>query len=185
MKRIVVSWAGPQIVGAAVNVLHFEESVTDIATNVLAAYQNLEQVLPTGVTLTVPDNGEFISELDGSLTGVWTEVGTGGQVIAGSGTPAAAAGVGACVTWLTGGVVNSHRVRGRTFLVPLRNTAFDVDGTLSPGAVTFLTDFADDMLTADIGVWSRPYGAGGNGSFWPATSHRLRDKVAFLSTRRD
>lgn len=185
MKRIVVSWDGPQIVGNAVNVLHFGETINDIAANVLAAYGNLAGALPTGVTITVPDNGEFIDELTGELTGVWTEVGTGGTVTGVAGQASAFAGVGACVSWLTGGIVGGHRVRGRTFLVPLSVNASDDDGTLNEAIRVLIEDFADDMLTADVGVWSRPKAGGPAGSFWPATSSRLRDKAAFLSSRRD
>ena len=173
------------VVGTAVSVLHFPEAASGLAAGVLTAFQNLTNVLPQDLEVTVPDNGEFIDELTGDLTGVWTEAGTGGTVNGFSGKTTAAAGVGACVTWLTGGIVNSHRVRGRTFIVPLEVSQYDVTGTLTLAAQTFLEDFADDMLTADVGVWSRPFGAGGNGSFWPATSARIRDKVAILTSRRD
>ena len=185
MKRLIVGWDGPQIVGNAVSVLHFREVDNDIAAGVLTAYQALAPILPTGVTVTVPDNGEFIDEATGDLTGVWTEVGTGGSVPSTATETGAAAGVGACVTWLTGGIVNSHRVRGRTFVVPLRRSAYDATGTLDAPFLDILDDFAAAMVAIPVAVWSRPVAGGSPGSVWPATSYRLRDKVAYLSSRRD
>jgi len=185
MKRIVVNWSGGSVQGLAVTVLHFDDNTSGIAAAVLGAFQGIAPILPDSVVVTVPDNGEMIDETNGQLVGVWTEVGTGGTVPGGAVSGASAAGVGGCVTWLTGGIVNGHRVRGRTFIVPLVTSVYEDDGTLTASSYSLMNGFGADLTAAGLEIWSRPSVAVPTGSAWPVTGHRVRDKVAFLSSRRD
>lgn len=104
--------------------------------------------------------------------------------VGGAGSFAAAAG--AAFEWSTAGVINSRRVTGRTFAVPLVNNSFDNNGTLSTAALEQLNDAADVYVnesTSGPVVWSRP-APGRPGASFSITGGRVRDRVAVLRTRR-
>lgn len=187
LNRLVVAWAGPQVVGTAVNVLHFsasDNSAPPLAA-VVSAYQGLASLLPSGVTITIPGSGDQINDTNGVLTGVWA--GSGGGVVSGSGPATAAAGVGACVSWLTGGIVAGRRLRGRTFLVPVTSLAFDGGGHFGAATMTQLGTFANAMqASGPLAVWHRPSSKGAtDGNSYGVVSNRVRNKVAVLRSRRD
>lgn len=173
--------------GLAVNVLHFSASdpaVPPVAA-IKTAYQSLTNILPTNVTITVPGTGDTIDDTTGELTGVWSTAGGGSFV--GAGTAVSAAGVGACVGWQTGGIVGGKKLRGRTFIVPLHNATYEGDGTLSPSTLSALDTFGSQLRAAGpLAVWHRPTTKGGtDGNSYGVIAHRVRDKVAYLSSRRD
>jgi len=101
-------------------------------------------------------------------------------------------GVGAYVTWNTGGIFNGHRVRGRTYLVPLCSTD-STDGTLSTGTASLLQTAANALVSSQTGVfcvWSRqwtdsspPTQIGGATS--SVISASIPDKTGILRSRRD
>lgn len=185
MKRIVCAWEGPSVKGLAVSVLHFSLDVVSPAAAALAAFTAAQPVVPGGVSIVVPTTGDVIDAATGDLTGVWSAPGDGGTV-AGTTTAFAAAGVGACVTWETEGIVNSRRVRGRTFWVPMPAGYYEADGTIMQTALDELNEFGASLVASGLTVWHRPTTSGGSdGSSHDATSYRVRDRVAFLSSRRD
>ena len=190
LHRVVVSWAGPQVVGRAVNVLHFdatEQAAPDVAA-IRGAYSALLNGLPNGVSIQVPNSGDTIEDSTGALTGVWSAPDQ--TALFGGGSAGAAAGVGACVSWNTGAIVTGskgpRKLRGKTFLVPLSKDVYDTDGTLIPGEVTILQNFATGMLgVAGFGIWHRPTKlAPSSGTSGGVVSSVVHDKVAFLSSRR-
>lgn len=191
LHRVVVEWSGDCIEGRAVNVLHFDATEQDAppVAAIRAAYQGMSAQLPSGVTVRVPGEGETIEDTTGNLTGVWQDATP--AAVTGGVVPQAAAGVGACVTWATGGIVDGlkgpRRLRGRTFLVPLANACFDNDGTLTTVARADIEAFALDMLQAGgLGIWHRPTTPGGtDGTSYAALAGKVTDKPAFLSSRRD
>jgi hypothetical protein len=185
MKRLVVEWSGPPVKGNAVTVLHFADDEAAVSAVVWSVFQDAKALFTTGTTITIPDNGDVIDPVTGTLTGTWSE-GGGPLTTVGTSAGNAAAGVGASITWLTGGIVNGKRVRGRTFIVPMYSNLYEADGTLSSGAVTLLNAFGTDLVAGGLSVWHRPTGPGtADGSEHLVTGFRLRDKVAFLSSRRD
>lgn len=186
IARVVVSWAGGSVAGLAANVLHYAADVgSPNPAAILAAYDAVKANLPNNVTVTIPNSGDLIEDDSGTLIGVWS--GTGGGTVTGTASPAQAAGVGACITWRTGGIVNGRKVRGRTFLVPYAASQYDQDGTLIPNAVTFTNAFATAMMASGpLGVWHRPAkGASTGGETWGVVLPIVHDKVAYLSSRRD
>lgn len=191
LHRVVVEWAGTCVVGRAVNVLHFDATEQDAppVAAIRDAYQAMSAQLPSGVTVRVPGSGETIEDSTGDLTGVWNDAAP--AVVVGGVVPQAAAGVGACVTWNTGGIVTGtagpRRLRGRTFLVPLANACFDSDGTLTGPALASINAFGAGMIAAGgFGVWHRPSSAAAtDGTSSSVLSYSLRDKVAVLTSRRD
>lgn len=186
MDRVLVRWSGSGVVGLAVNVLSFasEGGAPDVG-GIGLAYAELQPILPVGVTISVDGTGDTYDDATGTLTGSWSAAGAGS--FAGEAAFNPAAGVGACVTWNTGLIVNGRRLRGRTFLVPLATVAYDADGTLTPSALTAITSFASALLaTGPMGIWHRPTTPGGSdGAASGVTSFKVRDKVAILTSRRD
>lgn len=154
-------------------------------TDVKSAYNGLADVVPTGTTLTVPNTGDTLADTTGTLSATWTDSGTGGTV-SGTATAPAAAGVGACVTWLTGAVVNGRRLRGRTFIVPVSAGHYESNGTLAAGCLTLLNAWATAMVgVGGLVIWHRPSPGGSDGSSAPVTGYSIRDHVAVLRSRRD
>jgi hypothetical protein len=138
---------------------------------------------PAGLSL-VPD--PFVDQVDatsGQLLGS-TAI-TPPSVTASAAGAAYAAPSGACVTWLTGGVVNGKRVRGRTFLVPLVVTKYDSSGTLLDTFRTNLVTASQAYITGAVTplVWHRPI-SGVGGQAFPMTSFTVKDRVAMLTSRR-
>jgi hypothetical protein len=141
--------------------------------------------IPTDVTLQSQNTGDVIDDITGAIIGVWT--GATQASVPGSGVGAYAAPAGVHINWRTAGIVRGHRVRGRTFLVPILASAYDSDGSLSSSALTtFRTALATFQAAAApaLLVWHRPVGGAGGDSF-PVTSADMPDKAAILKSRRD
>lgn len=185
MKRIVCEWSGPPVKGLAVTILHFPDTKTDIVSTCTSFFEALGTELGSNVTVTIPSSGDVLSPATGTLTGAWSEAGGGGQAVGNTGD-VAAAGVGACINWLTSDVVNGKRVRGRTFVVPMAVGRYAEDGTLAVGSAQAIEDAAGILVTGGLLVWHRPTIPGASdGSEHEVIDAVVRDKVAFLSSRRD
>lgn len=187
LNRLVIDWSGADIVGRAVTVLHFQGADSS-APNVAAiksAFAAAASALPNTVTITVPGTGDVIEDTTGHLVDVWTA--SGGGTVTGTATTAGPAGVGVCVGWNTGGIVNGRRLRGRTFIVPIPGNSYDPDGTLTAATLGVWQTWANAVQASGaLGIWHRPTTAGGSdGTSYAVLSSRIRDKVAFLSSRRD
>lgn len=146
---------------------------------------------------TIGPEVEIIDEATGDLEdvlGVTTRVVAGGN----SNNQLAPAPTGLVTTYGTAGIVNAHRVRGRTFHVPVSYYAFDTDGTPAASSVLLARDFGTSMLdagTTDLvfGIYARPVDAAhatpGSpvrpGSFHGAVSSGAPDKAIVLRSRRD
>lgn len=187
LHRLIVNWSGPQVVGLAVNVLHFSgsDNAAPPVAAVRAAYAGLASFLPSGVSISFPTSGDSINDTTGELTGTWTA--PAAAPVAGSGGANAAAGVGACVTWLTGGIVNGRRLRGRTFIVPCTNVAFDGTGRFAAATTSQLDTFAAAMqASGPLAVWHRPSSkTATDGNSYGVVSHKINAKIAVLTSRRD
>lgn len=193
LHRVVLTWTGPSVVGAAVTVLHYSASdntAPPVAGILSAINTPLTQALPVGVVVTVPNEGDTIDDRTGSLVGTWAT--TGGGSVTGAGGQKAAAGVGACIGWTTGGIVvgaggKGRKLRGRTFIVPLHTDCYESNGTLLNGIRDTLDSMAAGLQSAGpLAVWHRPTTKGGSdGNSYGVIQHKVRDKVAFLSSRRD
>jgi hypothetical protein len=141
--------------------------------------------IPADVVFQSQNTGDVLDDATGAIIGVWT--GAVQASVPGTGVGAYSAPAGAHANWRSAGIVSGHRVRGRTFLVPLIGTAFDADGSLSATALTTLRNAFTTFQAAaapDLLVWHRPVGGGGGNSF-PVTSVDIPDKSAILRSRRD
>lgn len=89
-----------------------------------------------------------------------------------------------CINYLTDTIINGHRVRGRTFVGPLK-AGGDADGTPTSAQLVQMDEFGDDLeVTPNHQViWHRPVnGAGGAAA--DVTAHVTADRFAVLTSRR-
>lgn len=159
-------------------------------------WQNLVAHMPADVTALVEPNGDTIEDSTGQLVASWTgavnllKTGAGGTY---------AAPAGCVIDWLTPIISDGHRVRGRTFVVPLGMGSYQSNGTLDDTVRTDLLTRASDFVTSTAGnfvIWHRPRAARAAigtlkalpahiGSHAVVTASAVPDKVAILRSRRD
>ena len=178
----VWTWSG--FPGAPGYSIFYATPGTGISGDIKTFFTSCRTEMPSSVTITSPTGGDSFDPVTGTLTGTWSG-GVGGTTV-GMSAAAYAGPAGACVTWLTSGIANGRRVRGRTFLVPLSSSAYQTDGSLAPGSLTALQAAADTLVSSSAGnllVWHRPVGGGG-GSAHPVVGAKVSDRVAVLRSRR-
>lgn len=173
----------------------------DALTNTVAFWEAIKGVLPPNIRIDVDNNVDVLDAVTGELTGIITRT-EGGNI-----TPAAnsalegySAPSGACITWATAGFVAGHRVRGRTFLVPLSKAVFDSQGSIQTGNLDTIRSAALGLYTlgvtgtAVMEIWHRPRKAkplavppvvAAPGAEFAVTGHSVADKAAVLTSRRD
>jgi hypothetical protein len=102
-----------------------------------------------------------------------------------------AGGAGYVINWVTGGIWNGRKVRGRTFMVPGVNCYF-TDGTITSAAQTLIQN-AGLALVADptttLGVWAKKFNDEKPkkqvaGALFGVTGVIVPDRSAQLRTRR-
>lgn len=191
VHRVSARWTGFQGAPGYSN-FHFSEFTggadpDQMIGRVAEFFEVLYATLASQVTVTVSSIVEEFDETTGQLTGYLD--GEEDAVISATGSNTPFSGPsGAVVNWLTNTVSNGRRVRGRTFLVPLRSSVYENDGTLSSGTLTTINEAAEGLVGGDWNsefvVWSRPTGGSG-GVLAPVTGHRVPDMAAVLRSRRD
>lgn len=196
--RIKVNWTGLQGGNGYTN-LHFEpipesdpisQTIVDAAvTKVQAFLTSCKPYLPpycfTGIDAQVTE----LDEVTGAIQAFWTA--TPAAAVAGTSVNGSHSAVsGLCINWSTGGVRNSRRVRGRTFIVPLGASGLDVNGTIDNTALgnlrTAATTLAVDSANVRLVVWVRPNPVIPiDGGAYDVVSASISDKAAYLTSRRD
>lgn len=197
LLRGKIRWTIPGA-GTAYSVLHFDTNddspptqadADEVNTKLNAFILAIKPIIPNVVGLTVIPEFEELEENNGSMINVFTTTAIAGTFGSASSSAGWAAAAGAVITWNTSGIRNGRRVRGRTFVVPVSNTAWDVDGTLTSAAMTNLNDGAFALRTAgsqvQLAVYARPTSkTATDGVLHRATSHRVPDMSAILRSRR-
>lgn len=189
--RVTAEWSG--FTGApGYSNFHFGEftggaDIDQMRNRVGDFFQALYTNVPSSVSISIPPTVEVYDEASGLLTGY--EEGGEEITIEATGTVNTYAGPsGAVVNWLTNTVANGRRIRGRTFIVPLRTTAYQSDGTLTSDTLEDIRAAAAGLVQDDFNtgfsVWSRPQN-GGSGVLAPVTGYRVPDLAAVLRSRRD
>ena len=150
----------------------------------------MAQWMPNDVRINIEPYGDVIDSITGDLTGSWT--GPAQVEAVGTGAGSYAAPAGAVVNWLTGGVMDGTRLRGRTFVVPLAGDCYDTDGDLLFTILTSLQGTGTGLTAggaANFVVWHRPIAAGKPrgpraGGHDLVTSAKVNNRVAVLRSRR-
>ena len=153
--------------------------------------------MPTVVAAQVEGFGDTIEDTTGVISGSWS-IAQPPQLHGGASGPYSAPS-GACLTWLTGTVLDGRRVRGRTFLVPMSDTFYAADGRINPSDAVDLNaacaQYVQNLGGAGV-VWHRPYAGrvatvklkarpahvGGHAVI---TGSSVATKIAVLRSRRD
>lgn len=198
MQRTQVIWRG--FIGAPgystfyTRVSDPSQHDTRLAAETLRdAFTALAPRFPSDIRFTFPQETELIEDTTGEMVDLMTMEPLVAGVQGMAGGPYSAAS-GAAIEWRTLGVRRGRRVRGRTFFVPLANTTYEDDGTLTSALIGGLEDFAEeisDPLGPQFLVWSRPVRDEETGAILDeGSSHRItsgsvRDRVAVLRSRRD
>lgn len=198
MQRTQVIWQG--FIGAP-GYSTFYTRVSDpsqhdtrlAAATLRDAFSALATRFPQDVTFTFPQETELIEDTTGEMVDLMTFEPPLADVDGMAGGPYSAAS-GAAIEWRTLGVRRGRRVRGRTFFVPLANSQYEEDGTLSQTLMNGLEAFAEEIADEEgpqFLVWSRPIRNPDTGAIIEeGSSHRIssgsvRDRVAVLRSRRD
>lgn len=197
LLRGKIRWTIPGA-GTAYTVLHFgtqdastptQADAVQAVTKMQTFAQNISAALPNVVQLQVQNECEEIVATSGQMLGIYsgaTQTPVNGTAAAAAGWAAAAGGV---ITWNTAGVRNGRRVRGRSFVVPLSNEVWDIDGTIKSVPMGTLNTAATNLRTAgtdvELVVYARPSAPGANdGAQFPVLGHRVPDMSAILRSRR-
>lgn len=157
LNRIKVVWTGIPS-GNGLSTFFSQAGTVPNLSTLRAGLANLSVILPTGVTLTIENQGDTIETDGGAIMGSWS---TSAQtpVVGGAGG-AYASPTGACVTWMTDDIHGRRHLKGRTFFVPLAGSAYGTDGKLLAGAITALTGVGNGLMAAASGakycIWGRP-----------------------------
>lgn len=156
--------------------------------DVKAFWNAMKGSFPSQWSVKLSNEHRVVDEVTGALVDLVPLSGTDGTPVVGTSGTAFGAGVaGAVLSWRTLTNNRGRRVRGRTFLVPMRAAAYGPDGTLDASLAVDLAAAANTALTVpanDFGIWSRPR-AGLGGKFAIATGVTCPDRVSYLRSRRD
>jgi len=171
----------------------FGDDVVAVRAALGAFVGAIDQWVPGQIELTIPDAGRNIDAADGSLVSFWQS----GAPIHDSNTlqGSYSAVSGVCINWLTNGVVAGRLVRGRTFMVPLLTSAYELDGTIAGGALDDFRNAATVLaLSGALVIWSRPFAGDPDhvppiparaGTVHAVGGSVVNDRAAVLRSRRD
>ena len=191
LYRVTALWSGGKI-GSGFTNMFFTAGISTaqlcadaVRSFLFTCYGAGGAALPAGVTINFQAGVDTLDDDTGQL--VTTTPITAPLPITGSDNTAYAAVAGACVTWLTQGVITGKRVRGRTFLVPMGGSGLQSDGTLATQKVTDINTAAQALISAapEFTIWRRPSSvSAADGSAHPVLAFRVQDKTAYLTSRR-
>jgi hypothetical protein len=181
----------PGAPGVSTHYLNAAPGAADL-TAIRTFFNALAAGIPNTANLTVDGVGDIINAQTGNLVGTWSA--TPPAAVAGSAASGYAAPVGTLVHWNTASVINRHRVKGTTYIVPTVNQ-FEPGGTPLATWLTTLSNAAGamrDSLTGLFVVWARPFvppvGSEADprdGSAVLVNGHSVPDKAVVLRSRRD
>ena len=166
--------------GPGVSTMYFDAASAVPLSALSTFWTAWKGFFPAITTITFPSGGLKYSVDTGKATGVWS--GAAPAPITCTGVGGYLAPAGAVVNWLTGIYANGRQIRGRTFMVPLCQTAMDADGTFLPGFLTATRAAATAFVAAapNFGIYSRPPGNG-----WATVSAaNVPDRGMVLRSRR-
>ena len=183
ISRVRIEVTGTGVIGPSVLTLYTAGLGGDLSAAARTWLNAQAAFFSTDVTYLCPGDGDVIDDATGDITGAWS--GTLPAAVVGSSGGAYARGVGYSVKWGTAGVVNSHHVRGRSFLVPCVGSCFTSDGGIDPTTSSTITTASQAMITTLAGnfrIWSRPT-PDRAGSSHAVTSASVVQNTAWLKTR--
>lgn len=188
VQQVRTVWSGFTGAPGYTNLFFADASVVDdILDAVTDFWTALAPVFTTQTSLAIDNFVQNVNTSTGEVVGGQNGTTFHPPVTGTGGGDQGPGPVGACIGWETAQFVDGHRLRGRTFLVPLQYGAFEGNGTLLGTHYATINTAAAALVTnsdAELVVWHRPtFGAGGIAGTVTATA--TRDKAAVLRSRRD
>ena len=193
IMRLRVPWGGSSVIGGGLSTFYYPSGSTTstITAQVNTFFTAIKDQFPQGTSWSIPATGDLIDEATGELTGAWSG-GTSAVITSTATATTYTAGAGARVRWDTSNIYGGRRVRGATYLIPLRGPGYDTDGTIAAATLTTLSNAAAALVSATqpMLIWSRPKlnDAGTAverpGQAFFATASTVPDKVSTLRSRR-
>ncbi len=190
--KVQAQWQGFQGAPGYTNWYGLSDGDAAAAANALGPrmrtfFDSIKTLLPTGSTVKVQRLYQVINSINGLITAE-ANLATDPTVAVGSGASGYSAPSGAVVNWETG-LFNDkgHRVRGRSYLVPLSGI-YDSEGSITSTALSTLQNAATAALggTGSLGVFSKPTTKGGtDGVFRTASGAIVHKRACVLRSRRD
>lgn len=183
LMRVRCTWGGA-VPGGGISTFYSDNTLEPDVSSLKSFFTALAPVLPSEVSIVVPNHCDTIDMASGRLTGSLAL--TGGGTVTGSGNSAYSAGVGGFINWFTSFVRNGRLLRGRTFIAPLGQGYASTDGTLNDGIRTTMDTAALALVaTTKWGIYHRPpKGTFAGGTLHLITSAQTVDRVTALKTRR-
>lgn len=156
MNRVRCGWSNfPGAPG--LSTLFVGSGTTNMAP-IKTFWDAVKDILPNGTTVATPNSGDQLLEATGTLSGTWSGSGGGNSTSVATAAPYSGSS-GAVIEWQTSLIVAGRRVLGKTFIVPLVQTQYDSNGSLSTTCVNTLTNAGNALIVAlagELKVWSRP-----------------------------
>jgi hypothetical protein len=163
-----------------------EDNALECVTRVRRALGFLTSVMPTIWTAQVLGEVDMLEETTGQLVGT-VPVTPPSLLVGAEGNKFGPAPTGIVVNYLTPLIVNGHRVRGRSFLVPM-NDGLDANGTPTAAHLDAARQYGNDLIGASdvtFSVWHRPKPKGtATGAIGGVTGIAVRDAYGVLRSRR-
>lgn len=192
MLRTFIDWTGG-IGGAGVTILHWDSAsgsaadAAEVVGVVNTFCTAISAEIPTGVNVQARAEVLVVDEANGDITGSWT-VSPAPTLKAGQSAGVYSRLSGGCINWSTDLFVDSRRVKGRTYIVPVGQGKMQSDGTLAPDFLTEMNTAGVALLGLDpaFSIWHRPTThAAADGAIGHVVSLRVPDKAIKLTSRRD
>lgn len=182
IQRVYVTWSG--LTGLPGVSVFYGVPGGSLVSDLKTFFNAIKALFPSGLSWQIPTAGDNVDSASGHLTGGWSDV--NGGIVSSTGSGIWAAGTGMGVRWHTNGLVNSRRLKGRTFLCPMFGSAFQTDGTIVDAYVTTVQTAANAVVTGgDMLIWHRPpTGTFAGGVTSPVTAAVAEDRVTSLRSRR-
>jgi hypothetical protein len=189
LRRLRISWDG---LGGLPGLTTFYYGVASPnVSDAVTFFTALRTYVPSGVTWTIPSQGDELDDVTGQLTGGW--VGTGGGTVTSTGTVGSyPAGTGLLIRWNTGVVASGRRIQGRTFICPLTSAGYANTGVVATSTATPVLAAATAFAASGVakGIWHQPKKAPGGigpdrpGQYAAIQSASVSTTVSSLRSRR-
>lgn len=168
-----------------VSTFYFDSTTVDM-TALRTFWVAIAALMPTPLSIGVPNSGDQFQEATGLITGTWT--GPAQAAVPGSGGAGAyLSTAGAMIRWTPNGVVDGRRPIGKTYIIPIMSSNFSSAGGIASATQTTLTNAATTLLAAYGGsmkLWHRK-NAKGAGQQLTLLSGAGINKQVVLRSRRD
>jgi hypothetical protein len=156
LNRIRVQWTGFN--GAPGVSTFYSLDTATVMESLHTLFDSLSSRLPNTVTCVIEPSGDVIDDTTGDIVGAWA--GTPQAAVTGTQTQGYQAASGAQLSWGTSTILDGHRLRGRTFLVPLAGNMFSGTGQLQEiNRAAMETSALAYLVSQDASfvIWHRPF----------------------------